>query len=124
MPPRVLLPVAVGSLSLWVANPGVLSQPPTSLVGFGVAALWYGPPLHGGKRPLTHSPRREVVSGPATLRVPTPRFLGSSLVAVGSRSLSVASSGSESSPSTLDRKSLAAWVQLTIGPHADDLFEG
>ena len=41
-----------------------------------VAALWYGPPLPGGRRPLTHSPRREVVSGPATPRVPTPRLLG------------------------------------------------
>ena len=37
------------------------------------------PPLHGGRRPLTHSPWREVVSGPATLGVPTPRLLGSTL---------------------------------------------
>ena len=37
------------------------------------------------------------------------------LVAVGKLSLWVASPGSESSPSTLARKSLTAWVQLTIG---------
>ena len=35
------------------------------LVGYRVAALALGPPLPGGRRPLTHSPRREVVSGPA-----------------------------------------------------------
>ena len=36
-------------------------------------------------------------------------------VSVGPLSLWVASPGSESSPSTLARKSLTAWVQLTIG---------
>ena len=37
------------------------------------------PPPPGGRRPLTHSPRKEVVSGPTTRGVPTPRLLGSSL---------------------------------------------
>ena len=46
------------------------------LVGFGVAAPSFVPPLPGGRRPLTHSPRRKVVSGPATRRVPTPPLLG------------------------------------------------
>ena len=41
-----------------------------------LGSLWYGLPLSGGRRPLTHSPRRKVVSGPATPRVPTPRLLG------------------------------------------------
>ena len=36
---RVLLPVAFGTRSLWVASPGVMSEPPASLVGVGVAAL-------------------------------------------------------------------------------------
>ena len=36
------------------------------LVGYRVAALALGPPLHGA----------EVVSGPAQLGVPTPRHLG------------------------------------------------
>ena len=41
------------------------SRPLRHLVGFRVAALQHVPPLSGGRRPLTHSPRREVVSGPA-----------------------------------------------------------
>ena len=48
--------------SLRDASPGP-SRP--LLVGYRVAALALGPPLPGGRRPLTHSPRREVVSGPA-----------------------------------------------------------
>ena len=44
--------------------------------GSRVAALLHCPPLSGGRRPLTQSPRREAVSGPATQRVPTPRLLG------------------------------------------------
>ena len=40
-------------------------SPLRRLVGFRVAALPFVPPLPGGRRPLTHSPRREVVSGPA-----------------------------------------------------------
>ena len=34
------------------------------------------PPLHGGRRPLPHSPRREVVIGPATRGVLTSRLPG------------------------------------------------
>ena len=52
------------------------SRPLRQMAGSRVAALWYDPPWSGGRRPLTHSPRREVVSGPATPRVPTPRLLG------------------------------------------------
>ena len=36
---RVLLHVAVGKHSLWVASPGVMSELPASLVGFWVSAL-------------------------------------------------------------------------------------
>ena len=43
---RVFL-LAVGKRSLWDASPGVMSQPPVSLVGSRVAALAHGPPLHG-----------------------------------------------------------------------------
>ena len=46
------------------------------MVGSRVAALLLVPPLPGDRRPLTHSPRREVVSGSVTRRVPTPRLLG------------------------------------------------
>ena len=59
-------------------QPGVRVVPFRQMPGSGVAGLWYDPPLSGGRRPLTHSPRREVVSGPATQRVPTPRLLGDS----------------------------------------------
>ena len=44
------------------------------LVGSWVDALPFGPPLPGDRRPLTHSPRREVASGPATRGVPTKRW--------------------------------------------------
>ena len=70
--------MAVGPLSLRDASPGP-SCPLRRMAGSRVAVHWYGPPLSGGRRPLTHSPRREVVSGPATPRVPTPRLLGDSL---------------------------------------------
>ena len=36
----------------------------------------FRPPLPGDGLPLTHSPRREAVSGSVTRRVPTPRLLG------------------------------------------------
>ena len=62
---RVLLPVALGTHSLWVASPGVMSEPPASLVGFGVAALF-----------SFHHCTVAGVSGPAIPRVPTPRLLG------------------------------------------------
>ena len=51
------------------------SRPLRRMAGSRVTALYYGPPLSGGRRPLTHSRRREVVSGPATPRVPTPRLV-------------------------------------------------
>ena len=54
------------------------SRPLRRMAGSRVAALWYGPPLSDGRRPLTHGPRREVASGPATPRVPTPRLVGDS----------------------------------------------
>ena len=45
-------------------------------VGFWVAAPSFVPPLPGGRRPLTHSPRREVVSGPAHTRGAHPAASG------------------------------------------------
>ena len=41
------------------------SRPLRQMAGSRVAALWYDPLLSGGRRPRTHSSRREVVSGPA-----------------------------------------------------------
>ena len=45
---------------------GMPAQGPSRLLhrmaGSRVAAVCYGPPLSGGRRPLTHSPWREVVS--------------------------------------------------------------
>ena len=46
------------------------------MVGFRVAALVHGPPLPGGRRPLTHSPQREVVSGPAIMEGADPTASG------------------------------------------------
>ena len=46
-----------------------------SLVGFWVAAPSFVPPLPGGRRPLTHSPRREV-GGPAHTRGAHPTASG------------------------------------------------
>ena len=66
--------MAVGSHSLWVASLGVMSEPTASLGRFFGPPPFLVPPLHGGRRPVTHSLRREVVSGPAELGVPTPRF--------------------------------------------------
>ena len=45
------------------------SRPLRRMAGSRVAAHWYGPPLSGGRRPPTHSPRREVVSAPRLLGV-------------------------------------------------------
>ena len=67
--------LAVGTQSLWDASPGVISQPPWSLGRFQ-AAPSFVPPLPGGRRPLTHSPRREVVSGPANTRGAHPTASG------------------------------------------------
>ena len=93
---RVPLSVAVGKLSLWVASPGVLSQPPASLGRFlGRRPFLAFHHCLAGRRPLTHSPRREVVSGPAHTR-------GAHPTASGRHAMSVsaawdASPGSESS---------------------------
>ena len=72
--------VAVRPRSLRDASPGSESSPPGRLSG---RRPFLVPPLSGGRRPLTHSPRREVVSGPATQRVPTPRLLGDMLWQLG-----------------------------------------
>ena len=66
----------------------VLGSPPLELV----------PPLPGGRRPLTHSPRREVVSGPAHTRGAHPTASGRYAVAVRPLSLWVASPGDVSQP--------------------------
>ena len=112
--------MAVGSLSLWVASPGVLSQPPASLGGCWVAALSRSTIARWQE--ATDPQSLKGVSGPDTLGChPTASGLVSR-VAVGPQSLWVASLGSESSPSSLARKSLTAWVHLTIGPHGGELF--
>ena len=89
-------PVAPRRQGPWVHSPslnGVLGAPPSGRFLFGmpaqgpsrplrqmavswVADLWYGPPLSGGRKPLIHSPRREVVSGPATPRGAHPTASG------------------------------------------------
>ena len=57
-------------------QPGSSESALCHLVGSWVAALPFVPPLPGDRIRLTHSARREVASGPATRRVPTPRHLG------------------------------------------------
>ena len=92
--------VAVRTQSLWVASPGSYESAPCDTWSvLGVAALTHGPPLPGGRRPLTHSPQREVVSGPAITGGAHPTASGRCAVAVRPRSLWVASPGSsESAP--------------------------
>ena len=71
-----LLLLAVGPLSLRDASP-VSESSPLSLGRFWGRRPFVPPvaAIARGRRPLT---RREVVSGPATLGVPTPRLLGDS----------------------------------------------
>ena len=52
------------------------SAPCVTWAVFRVAAPSFVPPLPGGRRPLTHSPRREVVSGPAHTRGAHPTASG------------------------------------------------
>ena len=52
-----------------------------------VMSFWFRPPLPGDGSPLTHSPRREVVSGSVSRRVSTPRLLGVLLWQLGTVSL-------------------------------------
>ena len=104
---RVPLFVAVRSLSLWDATPGSESSP-SSLGRFLGRRPSARPPLPGDRRPLTHSPRREVVSGPAHTRGAHPTASGrlktvalfqqSALLSCGSQvaSLWVASPGDSS----------------------------
>ena len=92
----------LGPLPFSTVTPPTLVREYLSLVAVGTRSLWDAR-KHGGRRPLTHSPGREVNSGPATLGVPTPRLLGDSKEwrclssrpccreAVGSQSLWVAS---------------------------------
>ena len=65
---------------------------------FGSSPLQHGPPLPGGRRPLTHSSRREVVSGPAHTRGAHPTASGRLAMAVRTQSLWVASPGVMSQP--------------------------
>ena len=74
------------------------SRPLSRMVGSRVAALLYGPPLPSGRRPLTQSPRREVVSGPAITEGAHPTASGRLAVAVRPLSLWVASPGDLSQP--------------------------
>ena len=48
-----------------------------------VMSFSFHPPVPGDGFPLTHSPRREVVSGSVTRKVPTPRLLGVLLRQIG-----------------------------------------
>ena len=68
--------LAVRPRSLWDASPGVMSQPPVSLARFSGRRPCARSAIARGRRLLTHSPRREVVSRPVQLGVLTPRHLG------------------------------------------------
>ena len=63
------------------------SRPLCQLAGSRVVALWYDPPLSGGRRPLTHSPRRVVVSGPANTEGAHPTASGRLALAVTTQPL-------------------------------------
>ena len=65
---------------------------------FGSPPLQHGPPLPGGRWPLTHSLRREVVSGPAHTEGAHTTASGRHAMAVRTQPLRDASPGSESSP--------------------------
>ena len=82
------------------------SRPLLRLVRSWVAALQLVPPLPGDRRPLTHCPRREVASGPATRGVPTPQLLGDLLWQLRPLSLWVASPGVLSQPPLSSDRSL------------------
>ena len=88
LPPLVVSPtlgreylISVTSGS-WVAfslgcQPGSYeSAPCVTWAVLGSPPLQHCPPLPGGRRPLTHSPRREVVSGPAHTRGAHPAASG------------------------------------------------
>ena len=69
--------VAVGTRSLWVASPGVMSQLPSSPGRFLGRRPLLRSTVARGRSPLTHSPRREVVSGPAHQGCPPHGFWAS-----------------------------------------------
>ena len=107
--------VAVRSLSLWVASPGVLSQPPcvTWLVSVS-PPLQRCPPLPGGRRPLTHSPRRGGSQRACQHGVcPPPRLLGDLRWQLR-RSLFGMPAGSESSPFRMVGSWVAALQTQTV----------
>ena len=117
------------------------SAPCVTCSVLGSPPLQHGPPLPGGRRPLTHSPRREVVSGPAHTRGAHPTASGRHAVAVRTLSLWVASPGDMSQPPfstdrSLGRRpccnsgvvyavvpcghrgsSFTAWVEQQLGPN-------
>ena len=68
--PKLLREFLLSLVGFWVAAPLCRT------VGFWDAAPSFVPPLPGGRRPLTHSPRREVVSGPAHTRGAHPAASG------------------------------------------------
>ena len=63
-----------------------------------VMSFSFRPPLPGDGLPLTHSPRREVVSGSVTRRVPTLRLLGVLLWQLGNGLFGLPAWGSEGAP--------------------------
>ena len=120
--------MAVRSLSLWVASPGVLSRPLRRLVGSRVAALFLIPPLPGDKRKLTQCPRREVVSGPVTRGVPTSRLLGDMLWQLGRSLFGMPAWGPSRPLSRLAGSWVAAplFAEVTLfqrGTASDNTFE-
>ena len=77
--PTLFRDVAVGSLSLWVASPGVLSQPPAShgrFLGRHRLSTVHHCPVPA--LPLTQSPKGGSQRCRITRGVPTPRLLGES----------------------------------------------
>ena len=59
----------------------------------------FHPPLLADRLPLTHSPRREVVSGSVTRREPNPRLLGVLLWQFGNGLFGLPARGCEGAPS-------------------------
>ena len=80
-------------LSVAVRKLSSESAPCVTWSVFGSPPLQFVPPLPGGRRPLTHSPRREVVSGPAHTRGAHPTASGRHAMTVRTQPLWVASPG-------------------------------
>ena len=80
----------------------------------GSPTLQHCPPLPGGRRPLTHSPQREVVSGPDNTEGAHPTASGRLAVAGRKQPLRDDSPGSESSPICMVGSWVAALQTQTV----------